>query len=550
VTGKRIVLIVTSAITPVLVLLLAELVLTLSGSGNSLSVVRPCVVGGKAAYCDNQNFTSVVFPPGVTRPASPYAFSASKGRDTYRIFILGDSAAYGDPDPAYAFSRYLNLMLRHRFPGIQFEVVNTSITAVDSHVLLRMANDLSGYQPDLFIIYAGNNEVIGPYGPGTTLTAQIPSLAVIRASIALRATRIGQLFVRMTEKPRQFRGMEMFLDQQVPADSPALPRVYKYLGENLDGIIASARKAHADVLLSTIGTNLRDCPPFHSAHRSDLSDQLRQKWDAKMAAGKAEQAIGDYKDALEQYLAADAIDSQYAELQFRIAECMYELGEVENAKQRFVAARELDTLRFRADRGMNDAIRHAAMNAEKRGFHNVSLVDTAAILAKASPDGITGRELFFDHVHLRPHGNYLVAAAMFQQIVPMVERRLGNENPQYTVLSEEDCNRLLALTDYDMTRLAREMQRRLERPPFTSQMDNAEQIARFRQEAVEHTVSLQKSLDGYEWAIRNNPDDYLLRQNLGLLLYGIDRAAGISELRLSRPYHDIPLYMPDGTRIE
>ncbi len=36
---------------------------------------------------------------------------------TYRIFVLGESAAMGDPDPAYAFSRYLEVMLRQRYPA-------------------------------------------------------------------------------------------------------------------------------------------------------------------------------------------------------------------------------------------------------------------------------------------------------------------------------------------------------------------------------------------------------------------------------------------------
>ena len=54
---------------------------------------------------------------------------------------------------------------------------------MNSHVLLPMAEDLAKLQPDLFIIYAGNNEVVGPYGSGTVLTASGMSRPMIRSSI-------------------------------------------------------------------------------------------------------------------------------------------------------------------------------------------------------------------------------------------------------------------------------------------------------------------------------------------------------------------------------
>lgn len=535
---------------PILVFALAELALTAVGSGHSASVVRPCKVSGAPAYCDNQDFTSVVFPPGVTRPPSPFAFAATKNRNTYRIFILGESAAYGDPDPAYSFSRYLGVMLRHRFPQRRFEVINASITAVNSHVLLRMAKDLAAYQPDLFIVYAGNNEVIGPYGPGTTLSSQMPSMGVARATLALRGTRVGQLLARATQKPKRFKGMEMFLDQQVSADSPDLPRVYDYLAANLTGIAQVAKNANADVILSSVATNLADSPPFHSAHVAGLTEGALANWNDRFNAGKERESAADYRGALEEYLAADAIDARFAELEFRIGTCLLKLGDVAGAKARFVAARELDTLRFRADQGVNAAIARAAGQA-----YNAVVVDAAAVIANASPNGIPGRELFFDHVHLRPRGNYLVAAAMFEQVERMAIKKMGNEatntdTSSSGLLSEEECDRRLALTDYDMTRLARDMQRRFERPPFTGQLNSVDQIERFKQEEREHVVPLETSLAVYEWAIMNNPDDCLLRQNLGLLLYGVDRTAAVAQLRLSRPYHDTALYMPDGTRIE
>ena len=73
----------------------------------------------------------------------------------------------GMPNPAFSFGRILEVMLHERYPGCRFEVVNTSMTAINSHAILEIARDCSSQGGDLFVIYMGNNEVVGPYGPGT-----------------------------------------------------------------------------------------------------------------------------------------------------------------------------------------------------------------------------------------------------------------------------------------------------------------------------------------------------------------------------------------------
>src|SRR6266540_7399397 len=128
----------------------------------------------------------------------------------------------------------------------------------------------------------GNIEVVGPFGAGTTLTPRGSSLPVIRAAIALRSTRLGQLLggvLRSITKhgdARAWRGMEMFLEQQVPADAPALAGVYEDFRSNLRDIIDVAGRSGARVLVSTVGVNLKDSAPFGSLHRGDLTRAERE----------------------------------------------------------------------------------------------------------------------------------------------------------------------------------------------------------------------------------------------------------------------------------
>jgi tetratricopeptide (TPR) repeat protein len=529
----------TAILAPVLLLVLVEGALRLCGAGTPSGVMRACTDQGHPAYCDNRYFASPFFPPGMLREPRPFTIPAAKAPGTYRIFVLGESVAWGDPDPTYGFARYLEVMLRAKFPQTKFEVINTSITAINSHALLPMVKDLTHYQPDLFVIYTGSTEVVGPFGPGTVLTPWDLSLPAIRTRIFLNSTRVGQLVGKLTSthetKPAQWRGMEMFLDRQVRADSPQMTPVYANFAANLRDIVAVAGRSGARVLISTIATNLKDCPPFASQHREGMRADDLHSWEDLFQRGVALETAGSHAEALKVYLSAAEIDPQYAELQFRIARCLWALGDFDGARQRFVRAQDLDTLRFRADSQINEAIRALSGSAA-----NLSIVDAAAVFAAGSPHQIAGSELFYEHVHPNPRGNYLLARAMFGQIAGMLRPELP-DNPGAGNLSEEECERLLAFTPYDRVRVAGLILSKLERPPFTSQLNHSEEVERLKSDSQGVTLNYQDIVADYEWAILQNPQDRLLHLNYGFLMHRYDPAASDRELRLALPYDDAPV---------
>jgi hypothetical protein len=94
---------------------------------------------------------------------------AVKTADTYRIFVLGESAALGIPIPSTSFARILEVMLRDHSPERRFEIINTAMTAINSNVILPTARECAGHRPDLFIVFMGNNEVVGPFGTAGVL---------------------------------------------------------------------------------------------------------------------------------------------------------------------------------------------------------------------------------------------------------------------------------------------------------------------------------------------------------------------------------------------
>ncbi len=540
--------IASALLVPILLFGLVEGALRLFGVGVALDPTRPCVVDGKATVCDNFAFAAVFLPPGMLRSPRPYAFPPDKPAGTYRIVVMGESAAYGDPDPAYGFSRYLEVMLRQRYPGINFEVINSSITATNSHAMPPIVRDMTKYHTDLFISYTGSNEVVGPFGAGTVFTSTKLPLPLIRGTMWFNSTRIGQLLSRARasdpNQRKQWRGMEMFLSQQLPADSPALASVYGNFEANLRDAIAAARRGGAQVLLSTVVTNLKDCAPFASAHRKDLKADDLKNWNELGEQGVWKENAGDFQGALQLYRKAEAIDPDYAELQFRIARCLWALGDYNGAGGAYAKARDLDTLRFRADTRDNEIVRKLGTQSGQ----GVGLVDSEAVLANASPHGVIGGELLCDHVHLTPEGNYLLARAMLEQIAKMLPADVQAKAASGSLATEDECDRRLALTRYDRARLASENLQRLQRPPFTSQINHQEQIMRLGA-MVSNPETPQETLQQYEWAISQAPNDTMLHLNLGRFLSNFIREAALGEFRKARPYNDVPFVAPDGTLV-
>lgn len=334
--------------------------------------------------------------------------------------------------------------------------------------------------------------------------------------------------------------MEMFLDRQLRADAPQLKPVYENFAANLRDVVAVARRAGAQVVLSTVATNLKDCAPFASLHREGMRPDELNSWDGLVQRGAALEKTGSYAEAVKLYYSAAEIDPQYAELQFRIARCLWALGDFAGAKDRFLRAQDLDTLRFRADSKLNEVIRSAAAAGP-----GVGLVDAAAVFAGESAHQVPGGELFYEHVHMNPRGTYVLARAFFHQVAVMLPRDMSNGPSQNDLtqndLSEEACERLLAFTPYDRERVARLVLSKLERPPFTNQLNHAEELERLKGEAEGPTLNYEEIVNDYQWAIQQNPQDRLLHLNYGFLLHRYDPAAADRELRAALPYDNAPV---------
>ena len=509
--------VVTVVLAPLLVLGALELLLRLFGVGHSTAFTVPCEVGGRPAACPNPDFPLRFFPPALARQPTPFVIPAEKGPRTLRVMVLGESAAQGDPEPTFGVARFLQAMLEEALPGVRVEVVNAGLVAINSHALVPMARDLARHAPDVAVVYAGNNEVVGPFGPGTVLTGRPPGLALVRASLAIGTTRIGQLLGALGRRgkdvPTEWRGMELFLDHQVRADDPAMDLVYRGFASNLAEVLEAFRSRGTRVVVCTVGTRLRDFAPFASAHRPGLDAAALARFQEAVARGDAAEQAQRPAEALVAYREAEAIDPGHAELQYRIGRAGLAAEDWLTAREGLERARDLDTLRFRADSRLAQLTEEVA-RAAGRG---VELVYGARALAAASRHGLPGPEVFWEHAHLTPKGNEVLARALFPAVVRVLPASLGVVNA--TPPSHERLVERLALTGYNQYLVAKEVLRRLEHPPFTGQLDHAlqvQQVTRVRDEGAKE--AFEETEAQYQAALARAPDDPWLHWNHAILL--------------------------------
>lgn len=493
---------------------------------------------GEAVYEQNNKYGWRFFPPAIARRPVPFTLPAAKPADTYRVVVLGGSAAQGVPDHTYGFGRILEIQLRERFPDARIEFINAAMTAINSHVVLEIAKDCMTLEPDLFVVYVGNNEVVGPFGPDTVFSPFSSSLTAIRASLLAKRTRLGQWLTVGDEGSAQpsWGGMTMFLENQVRAGDARLQNVYDHFRKNLEDVCRLAQRNDVPIILSTVATNLKDCPPFATLHDPNLTEAQREEWDRLYDRGMSLEARAAHADAIESYLAAAELDDDHAVLHFRLGECYLAIKNNERAYHHFAEARDLDTLRFRADRQINAIIRDVA------GEHDaadVELVDFDQLTREDSPQQIPGQELLYEHVHLNFRGNFLLGTAVFEKALSMLpESERAGADAGRPPLTESQCAERLAYTDWDRYRVAEQVLNvYMKKPPFTNQLDHEGRIAQF--EATHLAPTRARDARGpdtarsrYERAIGTNASDPWLRYNYAALLSAIgDSAGAASQLR-------------------
>jgi len=468
---------------PVLLLGALESGLWVAGYGRATSFLIPDREPGY--HRTSQDYVSLFMPESFDLRPLNFRVARQKPANTLRVVVLGESAVQGIPAPAFGFVPQLRAQLQARYPDRRIEVINTGVVAINSHVVYQITRELAAFAPDLFVVYLGNNEVVGPYGPGCTYLAEAPPLRVIRASVAVRSTRSGQLLAAIMRTlaprptPAEWGGMGMFVEQAVAGDDPRLETVYRNFEANLRDIVRVATRTGAKTLLCTVVANLKDSPPFLSRHRAGLAGAELARWQAAFDRGRIAWRLDDHATARPHLEEARRLDPQYADTLFMLGAIESGAGNEPAARALLVEALRWDALRFRPDPRLNEIIRRVGGTGGK-----VGLVDTAhqlgADLNSTAP--IAGRELLFEHVHFDWEGNYRVARAMAEGAEALL---YGTNSAAPAWLDSDGCAAALGYTPHARPGVLQRLAPLVQSPPFPNQLTYPEDMARFSRNLAE-----------------------------------------------------------------
>ena len=267
-------------------------------------------------------------------------------------------------------------------------------------MILPITKELAHYEADAWVLYMGNNEMVGPYGAGTIFGGRAPSTNYIRTILTLKKYRIVQWFERTlynitnnSSAPKEWGGVNMFAENKLRFDNPAKEQAYQNFERNVAGIFKHAAHKNIPLFASTVVSNLKDCSPFISLHREDITAQELEHWKNAYVSGQREFENQNYTEALKTLNEAAVYDDTFAELEFIRATCMHELEDDANALMTFKRARDLNALCIRADSRINNILRRQASENKNDNVHFIDMVhefEGANFL-------ITGEKHFYEH---------------------------------------------------------------------------------------------------------------------------------------------------------
>ncbi len=235
----------------------AELAFRASGYGHSTkffmnrnTVGSEYKVTNRAFY---QQFSGLPIDRIMTWDDLDFQVPVKKDPGAFRVFVFGSSAIYGP----HTSSRILETMLRQAAPEVPWEFYSAACPGMNSNTMWAAARACAQMQPDLFLVYMGNNEAVGPYGPTTALGSHplLWQMPVIHSLICMSDLRLVQWVSGSGPKPWLVPD-KTAIALMTPGPTQNITALSHY-ESNLESLCRAGLSARARVVLCTLTGNRR-----------------------------------------------------------------------------------------------------------------------------------------------------------------------------------------------------------------------------------------------------------------------------------------------------
>lgn len=348
-------------------------------------------------------------------------FPAAKPTNAFRVFALGGSTVYGHPYlNDTAFPKWLELELAARAPGRAVQAINCGGISYASYRLTYVLREALRHQPDLVILAMGHNDFLEDHTHDSLKTRSAARHWLTDRAASLRIVTLARRLLPPAPQSSQSGTASAEVDARLDhsragyatyhRDAAWHARVLRQFEDSFRAMLAECHAANVPVIIVTLGSNLRDCPPFKSEHRAGLPPAQEGEWQRHFDDGTQADLRDDLPAALARYRAAEAIDPQHALLNYRIARCLDRLGQPQQARDYFLRAKDEDICPLRMLERIYQ-LQHA-LAAETR----TPIVDARTLLERLSPDALPGNDLYLDHVHPTLGGHQHIARALAEKV--------------------------------------------------------------------------------------------------------------------------------------
>ncbi len=360
---------------------------------------------------------------------NPQRFPARKGPNTYRIFCLGGSTTYGRPfDDNSSFSGWLRELLPLAAPGTDWEVINVGAVSYASYRVAHLMEELVRYEPDLFIVYSGQNEFLEERTYRTlkstpAFVRAVSGLLARTRTWALMNSLLDGLGITSPGSPADKAELaeeadtllEHFGPEAYQRDDKLAAQIREHFVISLDRMARLAAGSDAAMVLVKPAVNIKDCSPFKSQPTDGLSAEDLTRSAAAAASAADALAAGQLEPALAHLDRALALDPRNADHHYRRGRVLLLLGRQEEARTAFYRALEEDVCPLRIQPVMMNGIETVAQD------RNLPVVDFERLIADKAREelgsAIAGEEFFLDHVHPTIRANGLLALELAQTVL-------------------------------------------------------------------------------------------------------------------------------------
>lgn len=352
-------------------------------------------------------------------------------KEYVKIAIFGESAAAGY-NAERGFTEILDYELKTRFPSLKFYIKNYAQPGYPFHRHQAEVVKAVIDKYDIFLIYAGNNEVrnylddVGyfktskykerkrlksPYSQSKGINGVIGFLKYNSRIYAISQKAYNKYLIPLLGKSKvwQYKRFKEFeSNKTLPPDE--IEKINANFKKDLEEIAILAKERGKYIVISSAPTN-ESYKPFFSVLKPGLSEKEAEIFYDNYELGLESYNKHEFNKAISHFFVAREIDDHVAILNYFIGNSYLMLGDFEVGRKFLIQSIDDDGYPARSLSSL-----HRIEAAVSQGYDNIYYIDTVQTFHQLLDRGITYDELFADLNHPSFMGHIIIAYNFLSKI--------------------------------------------------------------------------------------------------------------------------------------